>query len=307
MRLSLLQMMNKTDFWKNFSLGTELEISGNFIYNGLKIINTIKTYDYPEEVFELLYNISVGFERMMKITIILSEHDDNNRKDIGNKDIVNKEFLKHNLIILSERIGKNCSLNMSVSERALLHLLSNFYKNNRYGRYDLNEENNYQKDKDEFNRFILKNLKIQDKNFDDNFRNTLQIQSFLVNIISKIATELYEVIEENARRQNIDTYRLKPNGKAYQIFIFKDFSFENQNRLKIELLIFLLNSKDLDIVKILKGIEPLPFDIPNGEELLRSILFEHNLDEYSDFLEHHYDESADIEERLNILDFIGKT
>lgn len=70
-------MMNRSDFWKNFSLGTELEVSGNFIYNGLKIINTIKNFDYPEEVFELLYNISAGFERMMKITIILLSDNKN--------------------------------------------------------------------------------------------------------------------------------------------------------------------------------------------------------------------------------------
>ncbi|GGE31644.1 hypothetical protein [Psychroflexus planctonicus] len=288
--------MNKTDFWKNFSLGTELEISGNFIYNSLKIIDTINNYDYPEEVFELLYNTSVGFERLMKIAIILLEHDGNNYKEV-----VNKKFESHNLITLLDRIKKN-SLYIGVSERAFLHLLSNFYKHIRYGRYSLNEENNYQKDKDAFKHFILKYLKTQD----DNFRNTVEIKSFLLNIISKIATELYRVIKENAKRQNIDTYRLKPNGKAYQIFILNDFSFENQNRLKIELLIFLLNTKDLDIVKILKGIEPLHFDISNSKGLMKSILFEHNLNEYSDFLEHHYDELSNIEERLNILDFIWK-
>ncbi|HPV20642.1 MAG TPA: hypothetical protein PK102_03300, partial [bacterium] len=69
--------MNSSLFWKNFNLGKELEISGAFIYNGLYRLHEIQTLYYDEEIFEVFYNLSVGLERLLKIAIILIEHDEN--------------------------------------------------------------------------------------------------------------------------------------------------------------------------------------------------------------------------------------
>ena len=38
--------MNSTQYWKNFSLGTEIDISGAFIYNGLKAFDDILNVYY---------------------------------------------------------------------------------------------------------------------------------------------------------------------------------------------------------------------------------------------------------------------
>lgn len=51
-----------TEFWKNFRLGTELSISGNFIYNGLYNFDLMSHFYYEDEAFEFLYNISVRIE-----------------------------------------------------------------------------------------------------------------------------------------------------------------------------------------------------------------------------------------------------
>ena len=53
-------------FWKNFNLGTELQISGSFIYNALYHLDKMKNFRYEEDCFEFLYNISVGIERLQK-------------------------------------------------------------------------------------------------------------------------------------------------------------------------------------------------------------------------------------------------
>jgi hypothetical protein len=68
-------------FWKNFRLGTELQISGSFIYNALYTLDNMQTFYYEAECFEFLYNMSVGFERLQKIAVILLEHDKNGHQE----------------------------------------------------------------------------------------------------------------------------------------------------------------------------------------------------------------------------------
>lgn len=56
--------MNKLEFWKNFNLGDELQIAGVFIYNGLRRFNRMRAINYSDEIFEVLYDLSVGLERL---------------------------------------------------------------------------------------------------------------------------------------------------------------------------------------------------------------------------------------------------
>ncbi|WP_028298626.1 hypothetical protein [Olivibacter sitiensis] len=67
---------NPIKFWKNFRLGTELQISGGLIYNGLCSFDQIEYFYYEHEVFEFLYSLSIGLERLEKIVVILTEHDE---------------------------------------------------------------------------------------------------------------------------------------------------------------------------------------------------------------------------------------
>ena len=46
--------MDSSTFWKNFNLGTELQISGSFIYNGLLVFDEMETFYHEEEIFEFL-------------------------------------------------------------------------------------------------------------------------------------------------------------------------------------------------------------------------------------------------------------
>lgn len=63
--------MNRMEFWKNFKLGEELDISGSFIYNGLRYLHEMRTLHHETEIFEVLYNLAVGLERLLKVTVIL--------------------------------------------------------------------------------------------------------------------------------------------------------------------------------------------------------------------------------------------
>lgn len=295
--------MNTSEYWKNFSLGTELEISGAFIYNGLKQINVLKNYEYPEDVFEVSYNLSVGFERLMKIVIILTE-----QQDYTNQEALEKSIKHHNLDCLRNRIEINHHLELNDIQKEFLMLLTVFYKKHRYDRFNFNTSNNYTKDKDSFIEFLCKKLDIKTNNEGpfDTFKNTNQIKSFLVKIISKITIKLYEIIEIKARELNIYTYDLRPNGKAYRIFMYEDFNFELQNVLKKELLIALINSKNSKFIEFIKKIKPVPFDVQDENEIISLLLSDNNLSDYFDALETYYDEMEDKKERFNRLELIGK-
>lgn len=55
-------------FWKYFKLGEELHIAGTFIYDALYCIDLLEHFHYEDECFDFLYKISVGIERLERIT-----------------------------------------------------------------------------------------------------------------------------------------------------------------------------------------------------------------------------------------------
>ncbi|MEA1787335.1 hypothetical protein U1E44_14635 [Arenibacter sp. GZD96] len=295
--------MNKNEYWKNFSLGTELETSGTFIYNGLKQINDLTYYEYSEDVFEVLYNLSVGIERLMKIVIVLTEH-----QDYSNQEALEKSLITHNLDCLRNRIEINHNLELNDIQKEFLVLLTTFYIKHRYDRYNINESNSYTKDKDSFIQFLCKKLNIKTNNDSpfNTFKNTKQIKSFLVKIVSKITIKLYEVIEIKARGLNIYTYDLRPNGKAYKVFIYKDFNFELHTILKKEFVIALINNKNSNFIKFIKSIKPMPFDVQDENEIISLLLTDNNLEDYFDALETYYEELENKKERFDTLNLIDK-
>jgi len=95
--------MNQTPelFWKNFRLGTELQISGSFLYNALYFFDKMEHFYYEDECFEFLYNTSVGLERLEKIALILSEHNG----EVSQQEF-EKSLITHNHLELLRRIKK---------------------------------------------------------------------------------------------------------------------------------------------------------------------------------------------------------
>ena len=107
--------MKPADYWKNFNLGQELGVSGSFIYNGLRRFHEMRGLDYSDEVFEFLYELSVGIERLLKIAIVLLEHDE------GGDQAAFEETLKtHEHLDLLERIRKHVPLNLGAAHVGLL-------------------------------------------------------------------------------------------------------------------------------------------------------------------------------------------
>ena len=119
-------------FWKNFRLGTELQIAGSFIYNAVYALENMETFYYEEECFEFFYKISVGLERLQKTAVILIEHDENQSQEEFEKSLIT-----HNNLALLNRVKKKRKLNPGKQHNKFLALSDNFYNSARYDRYNL--------------------------------------------------------------------------------------------------------------------------------------------------------------------------
>ena len=293
--------MDKKYFWKNFNLGTELRLSGNFIYNGLKTFNDMHNLDYEEEIFEFLYNIAVGIERLEKILIILIEHNNtSNQKEFENS------LKNHNHLYLLNRIRKKYSLKLHDVHIEFIELLSKFYKIFRYDRYKLEEVSVYDKEKQAIQDYISKHLGIK-------FEYIVppkgkEINVFIGTIIGKIASELFKTIEQEASQNNLYTYEMRIDSKADKIFNRKEFDFSKETILSKELLIFLMNTKkSSDLIKFIKELEPLDFDIGLVAEYIGCFQSDERKLEHMDELDSIYDALNNKKERLEFLDAIDDT
>ena len=112
-------------FWnyKNFNMVNELNIAGEFIYDGIDALNRMNTIDEIPLLFSFLYHISVGIERIQKIILVLfglNEQDD--------YQAFEKSLISHSHDDLNRRIKELCSSFSSTSrENAFLAVLSQFY------------------------------------------------------------------------------------------------------------------------------------------------------------------------------------
>jgi len=236
-------------FWQNFRLGTELDIAGNFIFNSLESFNKIRVFLYSDDVFEVLYNLSVGIERLMKVSIVLLEF-----KSETNITEFEKSLKTHNHSELFNRIKKNKTQIKSNKElNSLLSLLTNFYKNIRYDRFTLESVYSPDKDKKALTDFFRKFVPISYS--DEYLKNTKYLKKFLGKTVYKLTSQLYEIIKNEAQKKNIFTYELRYNSKAGRIFLQDELYFENDNIIRKEILLSLISNLPKDIVESIKALK----------------------------------------------------
>ncbi len=295
--------MERAVYWKNFKLGKELDVAGRFIYNGLQCFHQMKTFYYEEEIFEFFYNLSVGLERLLKIAVILIEHDDK----IDQKKF-KKSLITHSHSKLLNRIKGKHNVSFGRIHNEFIQILEEFYKTHRYGRYDIEAMSADGKEKRALHSFFKKHLKIEidDEAFFKITGNDDKIKKSIGTLIGKISNELYKIIMHEAVQLNIYTYEIRCESKASKIFLLKENTFSNEDALWKELLIFFMNTKEKNgYIDFIKQIEPLEFDpalvsgylecFKNDEQKLSSM----------GEMESLHAEEVDAKDRLELLSIIG--
>ena len=110
--------MDKNTYWQNFELGTELDIAGCFIYDGLRQLHNMSSLYYESDILSVLYNLSVGLERFLKVVVILLEYDE--AKD---QEEFEKSLITHNHLKLLDRIELIQTINLGKVHKEFLALL----------------------------------------------------------------------------------------------------------------------------------------------------------------------------------------
>lgn len=296
------ETMNKTDFWKNFKLGEELNVSGSFIYNGIRRFHELKILDYDDEVFEVFYYLSIGIERLMKIAIVFLEHD-----EAMDQEKFEKSLITHSHQELLGRIKQHVELGFGTPHNDLLALLTGFYGTLRYDRFTLNSAGKLGRERDALFAFLQKNLSVEFRDRSSMFANQNEdrYKQFIRRTVLKISSTLFKIIKEKARELGLYTYELRHGSKAETVFLGKA-DIPAENVLWKELLVFLMNTQSTSgYINFLRGIEPLEFDPALTEDYLDCFQSDGSKAFVMGELESLYEDLPNKSERLDMMGVIG--
>ena len=113
--MSIRREMGEVNYFKNFNMGREIEIAGEFIYESMREMYSLKSFSDHFKINKILYNGAVGIERLQKILLCMFLI--NQTKDF---DDLPKSLKEHKHIALHELIkkyiNKFMSLNLKVTK-----------------------------------------------------------------------------------------------------------------------------------------------------------------------------------------------
>jgi hypothetical protein len=264
--------MNQDQFWRNFSLNRELHVSGGFIYDGMHELSNLETFCNADEVFQVVYPLAVGFERLLKVAIVLIEY-----KSGMDQAQFEKSLISHNHLELLRRVDSVHKLHFRREHNELLQILGKFYKSYRYDRFEIKSVFSESPETDLLLQYLSKHVQAdlsRDRLFGERPFCPDEVKVFLARTCEFMTTRLYKVIEETAMAIPLYTYELRSDSKAFKVFLSEELSFLKESLLWKEILVFLLNrrhtSPEIDFIK---SIEPLDLDpgmIPEYLECLGS-------------------------------------
>ncbi|CAD7027254.1 hypothetical protein REJC140_02479 [Pseudorhizobium endolithicum] len=293
--------MRREEYWKNFNLGTELDIAGRFLFNGLQVFHEMEHFAAEEDAFEFLYFLAVGLERLLKIAVILTEHD-----SAVDQDAFEKSLITHAHQELVLRLRAKHDLKFSARENEFIALLGRFYRSQRYGRYSLSSAFVPAQERLELVKFLETHLdiKIDISGWLTITPNERRHRKFIGRVVSKIVNPVHRIVEDEARRLNIYTYEIDYRSKASKIFLSKKFDFEEEDILQAELITYFISGEacgpNARLIRDL--IKPLPFDPALEGEYLAALRSDRRKITVLDELESHYEDIDNFKERRDLLE-----
>jgi len=294
--------MTPDEWWKNFALGMELDVAGTFIFNGVKRLDEIENFYYPTDTFEILYSLSVGVERLLKVAIVLIEHD--NKMDM---EAFEKSLITHNVMELTNRLQVAHDLNLSGVHTEFLSLLSKFYKTHRYGRFSIGSIPGIKEEQKMFLEYLEKHLQIEipSENSFIPVYNTDQIRKFIGKVINKVARSVFNVIGKKTTELNIYTNELRGDSKAIRVFYGERLDFIDERIKKKELLLFLMNTQSTgEHIDLIRSFEVLDFDPEMAPLYIKALVNESLLPMVEGEVDELYTEVDNIGERISMVDII---
>lgn len=300
--------------YKNFNMVVELDVSGEFIYNGIHEINRLTVFSNDGATFFALYSLAVGIERLQKIVYVLWGMD-----YFADEEAFENSLITHSHTGLRDKVNeclerKGESISFSARENEFLLLLTQFYNSARYIRFNIDGE--WAKEVQLLRSYIGKYI---DDNIDDiidpeRLIATEKVKEFFGRVVGNIAKKYYDFIIKGSSINNTYTYELKSDSKAGKVFLGnykKNSLIEGQIDERIalkELLIYLRCSKDkTPYFKFVDEIEPLEFDPYMVMEYLEEIVSGNIPQDLIDTVDHLYGENKYSIDRVKTVDLFANS
>ena len=296
--------------YKNFNMGQELDISGEFIYDGIAALNEMKCIFEGSPLFSFLYHTSVGIERLQKIIIVLFENINSDEYEKFEKSLIT-----HSHQDLHARIKKNAKINFNSRENDLLTLLTRFYKGARYNRF--NVVNSGCKEEELLVEFVEKYLKpseIEHHFISSKIVVNESVKDLIGKTIGNISSKYYALLRAGANKNGTFTYELVSDSKAEKIFLnnyrknsLQDMKITESIAVK-ELVTCIRNADETcAFFRFLDTVEPLGFDVNLINEYLSELARGNIPQSLVDEVETLYEEKGYSKDRVEMVDLIGNT
>lgn len=297
--------------YKNFNMVTELDIAGEFIYNGIHEFCRLKYISNEGPTFASLYNMAVGIERLEKIVYVLWTLDDE-----VDETKFEKKLITHSHTGLRDKIKEvlkihNENIEFSKQENALFELLCGFYNTARYMRFNI--DGDWDKELELISTFLKSDSNYVKNNTEFFYGSRIEanenVKKLFGRTLKSIAAKYYELVIKGSSKNQTYTYELRADSKASKIFYSQESSLikdqYNEYLAVKELLIYLRNSKDkTGFLKYVDEIEPLEFDPTNLitylNNITRGIIPQELVDE-AEYLYEELDKPYDREKLVSLF------
>lgn len=297
--------------YKNFNMVIELDIAGEFIYNGIHEFCRLKYISNEGPTFASLYNMAVGIERLEKIVYVLWTLDDE-----VDETKFEKELITHSHTGLRDKIKEvlkihNENIEFSKQENALFELLCGFYNTARYMRFNI--DGDWDKEIELIRTFLKSDSNYVETNTEFFYDSCIEVNENVKKLFGRtlksIAAKYYELVIKGSSKNQTYTYELRSDSKASKIFYSQEKSLikdqSNEYLAVKELLIYLRNSKDkTSFLKYVDEIEALGFDPANLitylSNIIRGIIPQELVDE-AEYLYGELDKPYDREKLISLF------
>lgn len=266
--------MNHLEYFRNFNIGTEIDLAGAFAYNALSLLNTTHDIYKNDQIFLFLYNAAVSVERMQKCVLFMcGDYEESDIEQFG------QELKTHDHQKLQNRIHKYTQKKLSEEQNALLLLLQEFYEEGRYSNYAIESTYNYKAALEAFVKRYYGDALVATHFFRNDTFVTEQAKERIGRTLGKLLCYYYELVKEKAQKLNLYTYELQPGSPAEKVFLnnlpkksLQAISESERNALA-ELIVYLVTTTDsTGYLNYIKALPHLPLDPYMVQEYLVAIM-----------------------------------
>lgn len=287
--------------FKSVQMAKEVTLAGDFVFTSAKKAMQLTTVHNEFDINAILYNGSVGIERLQKIYLYLC---------LDNPFEEHKDLITHNHCELEKKVAKESSSNLYENGMSLISKFNVYYNQHRYGNYDP-----IPKKETIIDLFIsfLKKVNGKVDFYEPITHYELEpFKRFYINTLGKTANHYYELIRDKANEIGVFAYELDPYSNSTRVFwtdgsLYEEMLLEQQ-AVKELFLYFYKNKPQEGVFRLLNEMESLEFEDSSVNDFLSELSDRKTNHELTDWVSEMYcniEDEKELRHRKELVSLIG--